>query len=132
MSDTPKAGWTDQQVEQIVGNLLRAGVVLAAIVTLIGGILYVVQYGTIPIEGKYEHFDERRAELDGFGPLLRQAGAGDSRALIMLGVVLLIATPVSRVAFSVVAFGLQRDRAYVVVTLIVLCVLLYSLIRGLW
>jgi uncharacterized membrane protein len=31
------------------------------------------------------------------------------------------------VAFSVVAFGLQRDRTYVAVTLFVLAVLLYSL-----
>jgi uncharacterized membrane protein len=43
---------------------------------------------------------------------------------------LLIATPVVRVAFSVVAFGMQRDRIYVPVTLIVLSILLYSLFGG--
>jgi uncharacterized membrane protein len=50
-----------------------------------------------------------------------------SRGLILFGLLLLIATPVARVAFSVVAFALQKDRTYVVVTLIVLAVLLYSL-----
>ena len=53
-----------------------------------------------------------------------------SRGLIQFGLLLLIAVPVARVAFSVVAFALQRDRTYVVVTLIVLAVLLYGLTRA--
>ena len=48
--------------------------------------------------------------------------------MMQLGLVLLIATPVARVAFSVVAYALQRDRAYVAITLIVLAVLLFSLL----
>ena len=43
---------------------------------------------------------------------------------------LLLATPVARVAFSVVAFALQRDRLYVAVTLVVLGILLYSIVGG--
>jgi len=50
--------------------------------------------------------------------------------LIQLGLLLLIATPVARVAFSVVAFAMQRDRLYVAVALIVLAVLMYSLMGG--
>jgi uncharacterized membrane protein len=49
---------------------------------------------------------------------------------VQLGLVLLIATPVARVAMSLVAFILQRDRVYVVVTLIVLAVLIFSLTGG--
>jgi uncharacterized membrane protein len=47
-----------------------------------------------------------------------------------LGLLLLIATPVARVAFSVLAFALQRDRTYIFVTLIVLGMLIYSLTGG--
>jgi uncharacterized membrane protein len=43
---------------------------------------------------------------------------------------LLIATPILRVAFSLVGFAIERDRAYVIITSIVLAVLLYSLISG--
>jgi uncharacterized membrane protein len=50
--------------------------------------------------------------------------------LIQLGLLLLIATPVARVAFSAAAFAMQRDRLYVVVALIVLAVLMYSLMGG--
>jgi uncharacterized membrane protein len=51
-------------------------------------------------------------------------------SVIQLGLLLLIATPVARVAMSLVAFILQRDRVYVVVTLIVLAVLIFSLTGG--
>jgi uncharacterized membrane protein len=49
------------------------------------------------------------------------------RGLIPLGLLLLIATPVARVAFSVVAFARQRDATYVAITFTVLALLLYSL-----
>ena len=49
------------------------------------------------------------------------------RGIIQLGLLLLIATPVARVVFSVIGFVRQRDFVYVVLTLIVLAVLLYSL-----
>jgi uncharacterized membrane protein len=52
----------------------------------------------------------------------------DSRGIIQLGLLLLVLTPVVRVAFSVAAFAIQRDRLYVSVTLIVLGVLLYNLL----
>jgi len=53
---------------------------------------------------------------------------GRGRGLIQLGLLLLIATPIARVAFSVVGFAIERDRLYVGFTLIVLAVLLYSLL----
>jgi len=52
------------------------------------------------------------------------------RSIIQLGLLLLIATPVARVAFSVLAFAWQRDRTYVIVTLIVFAILIYSLTGG--
>ena len=53
---------------------------------------------------------------------------GRGRGLIQLGLLLLIATPIARVAFSIVGFAIERDRMYVAFTLIVLAVLLYSLL----
>lgn len=118
-------GWTDQRVDEIIDNLLRAGVILAAAVVLLGGGLYLTQHGsTVP---DYRVFHGEPAYLRGVSGIVKDARALDGRGLIQLGLLLLLATPVARVAFSVVAFGLQRDRTYVVVTLIVLAVLLYSL-----
>ena len=117
--------WTDERVERVIGTLLRWGVILAAAVVLAGGGMYLARYGsTIP---DYRVFRGEPSDLRNVSGIVTGAVSWHSRGLILFGLLLLIATPVARVAFSVVAFALQRDRAYVVVTLIVLAVLLYSL-----
>lgn len=52
------------------------------------------------------------------------------QSIIVLGLFLLIATPVVRVAISVVAFALEHDRRYVAITLAVLGILLLSFALG--
>jgi len=110
---------TDTQVEQIVGNLLRAGVVLAASVVLAGGIWYLSTHG-----GTIEDYRVYHAQRETM-PFTQ--GLAAPLKVIELGLLLLIATPVARVVFSVAAFWLQRDRVYVAITLLVLAILGYSL-----
>lgn len=126
----PDAGarWTDDQVDQLLGNLLRIGVIVATIVAVIGGVLLLVQRGLAPASGHV--FSGEPPELRSVGGILRGAAALHPDAIVQLGLVLLIATPVARVAMSLVAFILQRDRVYVVVTLVVLAVLIFSLTGG--
>jgi uncharacterized membrane protein len=121
-----RQGWTDQQVEEIIGNLLRYGVLTAALVTLAGGLLFLVRHGGETAD--YHVFRGEPADLRTVSGVVRETLAGRSRGLIQFGLLLLIATPVARVLFSVYAFLRQRDYLYVVVTLIVLAVLLVSLI----
>lgn len=118
--------WTDDQVEQIVGNLLRGGVILAAGVVAIGGVLYLIHYGTA--SPNYHVFREERSSLRQLTGIVEDAASLRRRGLIQLGLVLLIATPIARVAFSAFAFAKQHDYTYVVITLIVLGVLIYSLL----
>ncbi len=120
--------WNDERVESIVGALLRAGVMIAASIVVVGGILYLVRYGFDPVH--YSVFRGEPSDLRTVPGIIRGAAALHRRAIIQLGLLLLIATPVARVAFSVVAFALQRDRTYVAITLIVLAILLYSLSGG--
>ena len=122
---SPKNVWTDQRVETIIGNLLRTGVLLSGAIVLFGGILYLIQYGHV--SAHYSGFNANRAELHAVGPVIRQAFHLDSRAIIQLGLLLLIATPVVRVAFSIAAFALERDWLYVWVALIVFAILMFSL-----
>jgi len=120
--------WTDERVERVIGALLRWGVILAAAVVLAGGAMYLVRYGSTVTD--YRVFRGGASDLRDLSGIVTGAVSLDSRGLIRFGLLLLIAVPVARVAFSVVAFALQRDRTYVVVTLIVLAVLLYSLTRA--
>ena len=124
-----KHGWSDQRVEQVVGGLLRTGVILAGLVVLVGGVIYLFRHGAqLP---QYRVFHGEPAELRSLMGIVAEAAKLHGRGVIQLGLLLLIATPVARVMFSVFAFALQRDYLYVGVTLIVLVVLLYSLLGGL-
>ncbi|MGB7622717.1 MAG: DUF1634 domain-containing protein [Terriglobia bacterium] len=120
--------WTDERVERIIGSLLRDGVMLAAGVVLVGGIVYLIRYGGGRPD--YQVFRGEPSELHSVSGILRGIFALHSRSIIQFGLLLLIATPIARVVFSVFAFALQRDRTYVIITLIVLTVLLYSLLSG--
>jgi uncharacterized membrane protein len=125
---SPKRPWTDQRVEEIVGNLLRGGVLLAALVVLAGGGIYLARYGgTAP---DYRVFHGEPADLRSVSGIAVDALEWRSRGIIQLGLLLLVATPVARVAFSIFAFAHQRDLTYVFITSIVLGILLYSLASG--
>ncbi len=119
-------GWSDERVEQVVGNLLRIGVVLSAFVVALGGLVYLMRHGKEPPPNRsVENLKPRHV-----GDMFSDAWTMHSGGIIELGLLLLIATPIARVVFSVIAFALQRDYVYVVITFIVLIVLLYSLFNG--
>jgi uncharacterized membrane protein len=124
----PKRALTDEHMGRVISILLRSGVLLSALVVLAGGILYLIRYGaTFP---DYRVFRGEPATLRSVSGILTYALSFHTRGVIQLGLLLLVATPVARVAFSILAFALQRDRTYVIITLIVLGVLLYSLAGG--
>jgi len=118
----------DEQVELVIGRLLQWGVLAAAIVVVIGGILLLAQYGHLP--ATFRQFNSEDSALRSVVGIIRAALTGDSRAIVQLGLVLLIATPAARVALTLGAFIIQRDRLYIVTTSIVLALLLYGLFWG--
>ena len=120
--------WSDQRIEEIIGDLLRAGVILAASIALLGGIVYLSRHGSEATN--YRMFAGEPADLCGVSGIITEARAKSGRGMIQLGLLLLVATPVVRVIFSVAAFAFQRDWTYVVITLIVLATLGYSLFGG--
>jgi uncharacterized membrane protein len=116
---------SDKAIEVWLGKLLRSGVILAALVVFAGGVWYLsAAGGTVE---NYRTFRGEPAELTHVGEIIRDAVSLHPLGLIQLGLILLIATPVARVVFSVIGFAMERDWMYVVFTLIVLGTLLYSL-----
>jgi uncharacterized membrane protein len=120
---------TDEQVEQSLGSLLRWGVIASAVVVLAGGVLFLARHGLEQPEVR-RVFEGEPSELRHPFSMVRDALEGHSRGVIQVGLLMLIATPVARVVFSVSAFARQRDYVYVILTLVVLAVLLYSLFVG--
>ena len=118
--------WSDDAIEQLVGRLLQAGVVLAALLVLAGGLPYLAHHGDAAPPGRL--FTGEPVALREIGGILRGAGGLSGRSLIMCGVLVIIATPVLRVAASLVAFLHQRDWIYTAMTAFVLALLAASML----
>jgi len=117
-------GATDQRLEIAMGQMLRIGVTAAAIVVFIGGLLYICQ-----ASGPHPDYSQfHRASAAGYHIASIFSGSlhFESKSLIELGILLLIATPICRVLFGVVGFSLLRDWLYTAVSALVLTVLLVS------
>jgi uncharacterized membrane protein len=116
---------TDQKLEIAIGRLLQAGVLLAAAVVLVGGVLYLFHAsGPRP---DYSHFRGVAVTLRTPGGIWHGVLQGDAGSVIQLGLLLLIATPLVRVILAGVGFLMERDQLYFWVSAIVLAVLVYSL-----
>ena len=120
--------WSERGIEQLIGRLLQFGVLVAAAVVAVGGTALLVQHGSAPAD--FRTFRGTSEPLRDIGSIVRGVMQLDSRAIVQLGLVLLIATPVARVALTFVAFLFRRDRLYATLTLLVLALLLYGLVWG--
>ena len=119
---------SEHEIEQVIGRLLQYGVLLAAAVTLVGGVMLLMHHGSTP--ASFSAFRGEPPHLRSLTAIVSGAFSGGATSVVQLGLLLLIATPVARVAFTLVAFAIQRDRLYVLVTTIVLALLLYGLLFG--
>ena len=116
---------TEENLRVMVSTLLRFGVFISAMVIIFGGILFFVQHPHS--EFTYRTFNSEPAQLKEVLPVIREALSFKSRPVIQLGILILIATPVLRVLFSIVGFIVEKDWTYVVITGIVTIILFYSL-----
>jgi len=118
----------DGSVDMLLAYVLLAGVVTAAVLVFSGGIISL--YAHWRATAAYEVFRGQPPDLRSVAGAFRSARALTGEGLIELGLLLLIATPIARVALSVILFARQRDWLYVGVTLLVLALLTYSLLAG--
>ncbi len=124
--DQPASLRTDQKIDEIMGVVLRTGVILAAAIVLVGGGLFLTRHPR-PVRD-YRVFAAEPEAYRTVSGIAREATALHGRGFIQLGLLVLIATPIARVASSLLAFLWQRDWTYVVVTATVWGLLIY----GLW
>jgi uncharacterized membrane protein len=124
-SDKTKLSQKMELMQLWIGGILRAGVIVSAMLVLFGGILYLYRYGfTWP---GYTTFKGEPEQLKSIYGILQSALSFHSRGIIQLGLLCLIATPIMRVIFSLGIYAKQKDILYCLITLIVLCLLIYSL-----
>jgi uncharacterized membrane protein len=124
----PGDAMDDARMEIIMGRLLQVGVLLAAGVVLVGGVMYVLARAGEGVN--YRVFTARPIALRHPRALLGGVARGDASSILELGILLLVATPICRVMFAVIAFAMERDRLYVAISLTVLAVLLFGMLRA--
>src|SRR5512147_2510611 len=107
MVDGARSDWTEERLQSMVSLVLRLGVNLAAAVVLLGAVVFLYRHGhEVP---RYGVFRGEPSDLRTIGGIVRDAAAFSGRGLIQLGILVLVATPVARVALSLVVFALRRD-----------------------
>lgn len=120
--------FADKDIEIIIGNLLRAGVIISSIIIMIGAIIYLLQSG-------HEHPDYRKFEgmnntFYSLSYVFNGVAHFSGEHIIQLGVLILIATPVARIVFSIIGFIRENDSLYIVITCLVLFIILGSIFLG--
>jgi uncharacterized membrane protein len=121
-------GFKDTDMQAVIGWILRIGVIISMLIVVIGGVFFVRRHGhSIPNFHKFNNIP----------PFIRDpAGVFDGvvhlkgQAIIQLGIMLLIATPVMRVVFAIIGFLLEKDYLYTLISLVVLSIILISMISG--
>ncbi|WP_183576218.1 DUF1634 domain-containing protein [Mucilaginibacter sp. X5P1] len=122
--------FADRDMEQFIGLQLRYGVIISSLIVLTGGLIYLQQSGGLALPA-YSQFIGTKAGFTSIGQIITGLGTLNARSIIQFGVVVLIATPILRIAFSLVGFVIEKDRLYILITLIVLSVMMISIFGGL-
>lgn len=115
-------------MQVIIGWILRAGVIISMLIVFIGGIFFLYRHGqSIPDYSKFTGVPGFIRNINGIiDGIIHLRG----QAIIQFGIVLLIATPIIRVAFSAIGFILEKDYLYTAITLVVLLIILSSMLTG--
>lgn len=120
--------FADKDIEVFIGNLLRAGVIISSSIIVLGGIIYLWQHGNkLP---NYKSFRGMSSSFYSLALVWKGIKAGSGAHIIQLGVLVLLATPIARILFSIFGFIEEKDRLYIVITLIVLLIITGSIFFG--
>ncbi|MEO8884622.1 MAG: DUF1634 domain-containing protein [Mucilaginibacter sp.] len=118
----------DRDIKELIGWTLRLGVLISVGIVFIGGVLFIYRHGYSTANHKV--FKGVPAFLKSNSGIIDGILSLKGQAIIQAGIVLLIATPVVRVAFSAIAFILERDFLYTIISLLVLTIILASIFSG--
>jgi len=114
----------DADLEKIIGSLLRYGVIASSLIVIVGGIAYLIRHGAqVP---DYREFKGEPNTMKEPRLMWQSVLQGHGRPLIQLGLLVLIATPIARIALSIIGYLLEKDYLYTVLTAIVLLVILWN------
>jgi len=123
-----KKNFTDVDLNRSVGNLLRLGVILSVITSLIGFIKLFTEGFKMP--RKYTMLDMGTSSEKVWGHFWDTLCKGEGMAIIQLGILMLIFTPLMRIIFALIGYLKEKDYVYVIISSIVLAIMAVSFFTG--
>jgi uncharacterized membrane protein len=114
----------DADLELVIGQLLRYGVILSSVIVAAGGVVYLYRHGAE--QPRFSQFKGEPDKMKSLSPMWQSILRGEGRPLIQLGLCVLIATPIARIALSIIGYLLEKDYLYLVLTLVVLTIILWN------
>jgi uncharacterized membrane protein len=140
---TPATHEEDQRLEVAIAMLLRVGVVIAAVLVAIGGVMAlrhpesrVPSFRVFHAPGHAVSGEAAtaaaapHAAIYSIAAVFHHLRDGSGAGIIALGLLVLIATPIARVVFAIIGFARERDMLYTVISFVVLAILVFSLVHG--
>lgn len=128
MNENPSNIKKDEKLQALVGSILRIGVLTSICLALMGFTSLFISEGIgYRSSTQYKEFDPKpfswSSFIEGFTYL-------HYSSFLLLGIIVLILTPIMRVVFAIIGFKLQGDKLYVKIGSIVLCIIAASIIYG--
>lgn len=122
-----RSKFKDTDMQAIIGWVLRLGVILSVSIVFFGGVVYLYRHsGEVPEHSTF-------TGIPGFaqlGNIIQGISDFHGQSIIQAGIILLIATPVLRIIFSVIGFAIEKDRLYIFISLLVLLIIFISSMSG--
>lgn len=122
-----KTRFKDADMQAVIGWVLRIGVIVSVSIVFFGGIVYLYRHGSEVPDHKTFITQPGFVQLNG---IIQGIIDFHGRSIIQAGIILLIATPILRIIFSAISFALEKDRLYVMISLLVLLIIFLSSMSG--
>ena len=121
-------GFKDKDMQVIIGWILRVGVAASMVFVITGGIIFLYRHGYS--QPHFQDFNKVPDFISSIMGVIQGVIHIKGQAIIQLGIVLLIATPILRVAFAGIGFLVEKDYLYTFISLLVLLIIVASMMSG--
>ena len=123
-----KGHFKDADMQAVIGWILRIGVALSMAVVVVGGAIYIYRHGHSTPD--FRSFKKMPYFINSTEGILQGVIHLRGQTIIQLGIMILIATPILRVVFSVIGFLIEKDYLYTFISALVLLIILVSMFFG--
>lgn len=118
------------RLDALISAILRLGMLTSVVLIVLGSVLCFIRDSRYESESGFVTLMQHGAFPHTAMAVWTDAIQGGGMGLVMLGVLVMVATPILRVIVSIIAFALERDVIYTLLTAAVLGLLLIALIAG--